>query len=275
MPVIAITREMGSLGKDVAQGLSEALDVPLVYHEIIDQLADRMRVRKSHVERLLDGSAGLLERMTADKTSLSIYSADEIVNLAGRGKGAVIRGWGATHLLREVPHAVCIRVCAPLEVRGQRMMRRLGTANRERVLEEIRRNDESHAAIVRRHFSAQSDDPTRYDMVLNTERLSVGQCIDEALRLVNSAAFAETDDSRRTLADLALTWAVRAALRTSVLTRELRICVAAKSGQVTLQGVVKSAEERTAAEAIASAVGGVQALENRVRATDGLRARFG
>src|SRR4030095_12968508 len=113
MPLVAITREMGSLGKDVASGLAEALKVPLVYHEVIDHLADRMRVRKSHVIRLLDGSAGMLERLTADKTSLSIFSADEIINLAQQGTGAVIRGWGAAHLLRAVRHGGGVTRCGP------------------------------------------------------------------------------------------------------------------------------------------------------------------
>ena len=31
MPIVAMTREMGSLGKDVAQGVSDALGVPLYY----------------------------------------------------------------------------------------------------------------------------------------------------------------------------------------------------------------------------------------------------
>ena len=75
MPIIAITREMGSLGKDVAAALGEELGLPVIYHEVIDHLADRMRVRKSHVIRLLDGSAGLVERLTADQTSLSIFTA--------------------------------------------------------------------------------------------------------------------------------------------------------------------------------------------------------
>ena len=39
MPIIAITREMGSLGKDVARGLGEALGLPVIYHEVIDHLA--------------------------------------------------------------------------------------------------------------------------------------------------------------------------------------------------------------------------------------------
>src|SRR5919206_2897583 len=137
MPLIAITREMGSLGKDAPAALGEELALPVIYHEVIDHLADRMRVRKSHVIRLLDGSAGLLERLTADKTSLSIFTADEIYAIAARG-GAIIRGWGATHLLRDVPHAVSVRVCAPFEVRKRRMMERLASDDEARVAEEIR-----------------------------------------------------------------------------------------------------------------------------------------
>ena len=109
MPVIAITREMGSLGKDVARGVADALGIPVIYHEIIDQLADCMRLRKSHVMRLLDGRAGFLERMTADQTSLSIFAAEEIVNAALQGNGAVIRGWGATQLLRDMDPDLPIR----------------------------------------------------------------------------------------------------------------------------------------------------------------------
>src|SRR5689334_23097506 len=174
MPIIAITREMGSLGKDVARGLGEELGLPVIYHEVIDCLADRMRVRRSHVIRLLDGSAGLLERLTADKTSLSIFTAEEILAIAARG-GAVIRGWGATHLLRGVPHAICVRVCAPFEVRKQRMMDRLGSADHEGVGAEIRASDEAHGAIMRRHFGVQWTDPEHYDVVLNTQRVNVDE----------------------------------------------------------------------------------------------------
>jgi len=187
MPIVAITREMGSLGKDVAAGLGEALGLPVIYHEVIEHLADRMRLRKSHVVRLLDGTAGLLERLSADKTSLAIFSADEIMGLALQGKGAVIRGWGATQLLREVPHAVCVRVCSPFEVRKQRMLERLNTSDADKVGEEIRINDEAHAAIMRRHFDVHWSDAEHYDLSLNTQRVGVAECVDEVLALVRSA----------------------------------------------------------------------------------------
>lgn len=273
MPLVAITREMGSLGKDVANGLSEALGVPVIYHEVIDHLADRMRVRKSHVIRLLDGKARLFERLTADKTSLSIFSADEIVNMA-LGKGAVIRGWGATHLLREVPHAVCVRVCAPLEVRKRRMMERVGSDDERAVAEEIGQNDEAHTAIMRRHFSLRWTEPEHYDLVLNTERVSVDECVDGVLSLVGAPQFAESEASRERLKDTALAWHVRAALRVSPRTRDLQVPLTVQSGRVTLAGMVDSAEQRRAAEEVVAAVEGVREIENQLRTQDALRPRF-
>ena len=63
MPLIAMTREMGSLGKDVAAGVATRMKRKVVYHEIIEPIANKMRLRKSHVERFLDGRAGLWERL--------------------------------------------------------------------------------------------------------------------------------------------------------------------------------------------------------------------
>jgi len=273
MALVAITREMGSLGRDVAAALAAELGVPLVYHEVIDHLADRMRVRKSHVIRLLDGRAGLLERLTSDKTSLAIFSADEIINVAMQGKGAVIRGWGATHLLREVPHAVCVRVCAPMELRMRRMMERVGSADEARIADEILQNDESHTAIMRRNFSVRWTDAEHYDLVLNTERVSVKTCVEQVMGLVSSAEFAETSASRERLLDLALAWRVRAALRVSTRTRDIRITVNAASGRVLLTGLLDTSAQRLAVNEVAAGAG-ARDIDDQLRTADAVRPRF-
>jgi len=94
MPLIAMNREMGSLGEDVARGLEQAIGVKIRHHEIIDHLADRTRMRKSHVVSFLEGKQGLLERLTTDQLSLRILTADEILSLAASGE-PVIRAAGA------------------------------------------------------------------------------------------------------------------------------------------------------------------------------------
>jgi hypothetical protein len=276
MPIIAMTREMGSLGKDVAEGLGQALGLPVVYHEVIDCLADRLRVRRSHVQRLLDGSAGLFERLSADKTSLSIFTAEEIYGIAAAAShkgGAVIRGWGATHLLRGVPHAICVRVCAPFEVRKRRMMDRLGADDGAGIAEEIRASDEAHGAIMRRNFGVQWTDPEHYDVVLNTQRVNIDECVDELLALSRAPQFEETERSRRRLDDLALAARVRAALRRTPETRGARVQVSCEDARVLLSGAGNT-DEMLAFVEVASAVQGVRDVAYRSDPGEELRPRF-
>src|SRR5690242_7914464 len=273
MPLIAMTREMGSLGMDVARILESELKVPLVYHEMINNLADKMRLRKSHVVRLLGGKASLLERLTADKTSLSIYTADEILQVAS--KGAVMRGWGAAHLLRPVRHAIRVRVCAPFELRLKRMMERLGTDDREAVASEIRASDEAQGAIARRHFDVDWQDPAGYDLSLNTERMSVEQCAEKIARLAGQPQFRETDESRKALADLALQANVKAALRADPSTRALSFAVDSDGAQVRMRGIVATREESNQATRVVMGVQGVMSVKNDLRITAEIRSPMG
>ncbi len=274
MPLIAITREMGSLGIEVAEQVAAELKLPLIHHEIIEHLADKMRVRKSHVQRLLDGKAGILEKLTADKTSMSIYTAAETMDLAAREGGCVLRGWGASQLLRAVPHAVCVRVCAPVRLRKQRMLERLGSSDEELIDSEIRISDEAHAAIIRRHFGVNWQEAELYDVVFNTERVSVGECVEEVLKLVRNPAFAETPASQRRLADLKLAALIKGALRERVATRAVQISIEADNGAVRLAGIVGDTSQRAEVERTVQGVTGVRAVENTLRSGDNFERKL-
>lgn len=267
MPIVAMTREMGSLGKDVAARLSDRIEKPLVNHEIIGLLADKMRLRKSHVVRFLEAKAGIWERMTTDATSMCIYTADETFRLIETGSVGVLRGWGAAHLLRPIAHVISVRVCAPLEMRIERMMQRLNTDDRGLVESEIRASEEAHSAITRRHFGLDWQHPEHYDLVLNTERLTIEECVDEIVALLERPHFQETRDSLRLMTDLALQTHVRAALRHDPRTAKLNVAIEAHDGRVVLSGVLDVGLEESDAFEVVSAVKGVTEIESRLRST--------
>ena len=274
MPLIAMTREMGSLGKDVAAGIAHEMNRKVVYHEIIDHLADKMRLRKSHVERFLDGRAGFWERMTTDQTSLSIFTADETFRILRNGSAGVIRGWGAAHLLRGIPHVIRVRVCAPHETKVERMMERLATDQREAVENEIEMSEEAHTAITRRHFGLDWREAEHYDLVLCTERLSVDECVDEVQCAMKQRRFQETAASMRTVENLSLQWSVRAALRCSARTTSLNVAVECDNGRTVLRGIVDTHEQSVAAGEVAANVTGVTALVNELRSASTAASRY-
>ncbi len=274
MPLIAMTREMGSLGKDVAAGVAARANKKVVYHEIIEPIASKMRLRKSHVERFLEGKSGIWERLTTDKTSLSIFTADETFRFLRDDSTAVIRGWGAAHLLRNIPHVLRVRVCAPLETRVTRMMQRLATENRETVESEIQLSEEAHSAITKRHFGVNWRDPEHYDLVLSTERLSVDECIEEVEGMLKKRCFQETPESVRMVENLSMEWSVRAALRRDPRTTSTSITVQCDSGIARLLGMVDSHEEVVAAGELAAGVAGVTSVDNQLKSTNSASSRY-
>ena len=274
MPLIAMTREMGSLGKDVAAGVAARAGKRVVYHEIIEPIANKMRLRKSHVERFLDGRSGIWERLTTDRTSLSIFTADETFRFLRDGSTGVIRGWGAVHLLRNIPHVIRVRVCAPLETRIARMMERLATDNRATVVSEIQMSEEAHTAITKRHFAVNWRDPELYDMVLCTERLSVEECVDEIEGMMRRKCFQETPESLRMADNLSAEWSVRSAMRRDERTKATDFTVHCDGGTATLSGVVDTEEETKAAAEVAAGVEGVNRVDNQLKAAASAGSRF-
>jgi hypothetical protein len=54
MAVIAMTREMGSLGRDVSTGISERLSMKLVHHELVEKtIGARLNQNESDVNKFL------------------------------------------------------------------------------------------------------------------------------------------------------------------------------------------------------------------------------
>src|SRR3954468_19814438 len=116
MPVIALTQEMGSLAKDVAVRLGELAGLQVMRHEVEENVANRMQIPTSLIRRLREGKAGLRERLGSDPQRVGVYTAEEVFAQAQRGN-VVIRGWGATLLLRSVPHVVSVRITRPFAQR--------------------------------------------------------------------------------------------------------------------------------------------------------------
>jgi len=73
MTVIAMTREIGSLGTEVAAGVAKRLGLEIVRSEIAaNNVARRLGVAESVVTRYLDGSASLVERWQINRASCFI-----------------------------------------------------------------------------------------------------------------------------------------------------------------------------------------------------------
>lgn len=264
MPVIAMTQEMGSLAKDVSLQLAQTAQLAIMRHEVLENVAGRMHVPGSLISRLREGKAGLVERLTTDKERVAVYTAQEVFDLADKGN-IVLRGWGATCLLRPVRHVLRVRVTRPFRQRVAWLMEHLETDDESFAEAEVRRSDDAHASRMHDQFGVTWGDPLLYDLVLNTDRVSVESCVEQIRHLASRPEFQETAESRAMLADLALNARIRAALKDHESTRDININIESKNGKAVLSGIVINAHESAEAARVASTVAGIISVDNQLR----------
>jgi cytidylate kinase len=274
MTVIAMTREMGSGGREVAQRLADQNGLQLVLHELVEQdLAEHMHVRESAVHHRLEGGATMLERLQIGSRRLARYTEEEVLDLAQKGN-VVIRGWGACVLLRGVPHIARVRVCAPMGARERAVMQRHGIKDLAAARREIQRNDAAHRRTLLAAYGVDREDPLLYDLVLNTERTPIETCVKLVRELVESPAFAETARSRTILEDRVLEAHIRIKLRErfTVGTGVTGIAATVTEGKVVLTGTAIHPVLAADACRIAGAIAGVKDVQNSIDVVRGPRA---
>ncbi len=266
MAVITVTREMGTLGKDVVQGLAQALKCTVVHHEMVEHdLAARLGMAESTVHRYLEGDATLFERWQIDKQKLSRYTALEILTLAQKGN-IIIRGWGASALLKDVRHVLRVRICAPNEFRQAVMMKRLNLHDVNLAQREIERSDAAHGRIVHGFFGLDWKNPLIYNIVLNTGSMPIRTCVATLTQLAADPAFQETAETRAALNDKLLEWQVRNALvgRQLIDFGGASVDVAVTGGAVVLTGSCYAIELKAAITKIVRDMPGVTGVEDRI-----------
>jgi cytidylate kinase len=177
------------------------LGLSVIHHEIVEhEIAERTGMSEGAVHRILEGEASLLERWKLDRQRMSRCTAQEILELAARGN-VVIRGWGATHILKSIPQVLCVRICAPMPFREKILMQRRGLKEAALARHAIECSDAAHNGTIERLFGIDWEDPRLYSIVLNTARVPVEDCVEQIVRLAESPAFEETEQSRGALKD--------------------------------------------------------------------------
>ena len=258
MAIITISHEMGSGGSEIGQQLADRLGYQYVDHELISATAHRYGLLEEKLEHLDETKPSLFERFDAETRRYITAMQTALYEFAEQDR-VVLMGRGGQWLLRGVAHSLRARVIAPFELRVKRLGAKLSGSMGEQasprtVTDMVRRDDTEKAGRMRYLFEVDLADPALYDVIVNTERLSVAAATEILAGLAARAEFATTPAGQQLVADRSLASRVQVALATNVETRKYRITVEARAGVVTLEGTAAVDE----ALAVARGVEGVR-----------------
>jgi cytidylate kinase len=262
MPILAMTREMGSLGTFIGQAVAQRLGYAFVRDEITAEAAQVYDAAEESLVATLEAKPGVWEGLSEAARRHFGFIAAEVLEAALKDNVVIIGRW-STLLVRGVDHALRVRVTAPMDVRVRRIEERLGVGPDE-ARARIQRSDRGVRARVRQFFDVEWGDPFLYDLTLSTERFAVEAGADLLCHLLARPEWQPTEASRAALQDAALAARARAALKATPETARLNVKISCRGGRLELAGTVETAPAREAAGRIAAAQPGVLAVENHL-----------
>jgi cytidylate kinase len=188
-PVFTFSREPGSGGKIVAQGVADKLQLDMFHQEVIHEMAKSARISERLVHSLDERRLSVLEDYISSIVHRQHLWPDEylrhllkIIGTIGKHGGAVVVGRGANFILPPESR-FRVRVIAPRAFRAAKVAQNFDIALEE-AERRIIKTGSDRKAFIRKYFNQDIADPLNYDLVINTGTLS----IDEAVAAVCAAA---------------------------------------------------------------------------------------
>ena len=203
MAIITISRQNGSLGDEIADALASRLGTIVVsrkyaldnfFGEINPGTLDRLNESAKFFDLTLPGS----DRTYAD----ILVERIRAIASESKDKDLIILGMGGSVLLSGFPGAIHVRVTASETTRLNTIAKkyRITTDEASEVLDI---GDRKHRKFVRTVYGKDITSPEQFDLILNTDRLSVDECVDAIAELARKhdlrVKLSESNDSSNTI----------------------------------------------------------------------------
>ena len=171
MAVVTVSRQLGSLGCDIAEAVVQRLGYRKAWRGLINQAARQARTPEMALEMLDElGLLGIKPSLSVEKAYLE--AVRELIEDLARAGDVLIVGRGGQAVLQGWPNTLHVRIIAPLEVRVERLVGRHGISP-DAALARIQTSDRRRKRFVQRAYHVNWSDPDLYDLVINTASLDV------------------------------------------------------------------------------------------------------
>jgi len=175
-PPVTVSYAYGSGGDAVCETVSRTLNHQLFDREIIEAISRNTKVQSQLIELLDEGKRKLIDSLAEQLFSRRViddmsylHALTRVVRSIAILDPALFVGRGACHILKDAA-AFHARITAPFDVRVGRIMETEGLP-RVKAKEKTASQDEARRRFIKKNFNRDIDDPTAYDVTINTARI--------------------------------------------------------------------------------------------------------
>jgi cytidylate kinase len=255
MAIVTVAHAAFTGGTAIAEKLAAALNYRCVNREVLIEASRRYGIPEAKFEEVLETQGHWWERWLEGLRLYRITLQAAMCEVAQNGD-LVYHGRGGQELFPGIKHVLKVLIVSSMDHRIElvRTRRALVGENARQFLKDL---DRVRGRRLRALFNIDWQDPTGYDLVLNTSRINP----DMAVHLIGEAAqrpeYAPTVDSEKAFQDLTITARVQAALITSAKTRNVILNVTSDRGRVNISGILADPDLEKEIIRVAKSVPGV------------------
>ena len=181
--IIAISREYGTSGHNIALGLAKRFDLPLYNRNLLDDIAAHKDVDVNNLHKYDERPRNMLISRTVNGMSnspeevIANFQFDYLKHKAQSGESFVVVGRCAEHVLREYPGLVKIFVLGDKEDKIRLVMEKRNVSEKD-AASIMARHDKKRKAYHNYHCPIKWGDSRGYDVTINISRLGLEKTTD-------------------------------------------------------------------------------------------------
>lgn len=173
MYTITISRQLGSLGDEVAEKVAIRLGYQVVCREIINQAAIQCGAPELALAWIDD--LGILDiKPTPKERQAFLVSIQEVMDRLADLGNVVIVGRAGQTILGNRANVFHVRVIAPAALRAERIAN-LQNISIKAAQAQVETSDRTRWNYLKRYYRACWDDAELYDLIINTARVNPDQ----------------------------------------------------------------------------------------------------
>ena len=176
--IIALGREFGSGGHEIARRLAERFSLPLLEENMLRQIAEEKGLDPEHLKRYDESPKTRVFYRTvngfsnAPEDGIAQMQFDYLRERAKAGESFLVVGRCAEEILKEYPGLISIFVLADQQFKVRRTMAR-GSISEAEALDLMARRDKRRRSYHNQYCTGKWGDSRGYDLCINSPKLGI------------------------------------------------------------------------------------------------------
>jgi cytidylate kinase len=244
MAIITISRGSYSYGKEIAEKVAHELGYSCMSRDLILKTSEQFNIPEIRLAGALEDAPSILERFTGGREKYLAFIEATLLEHSQKDN-MVYHGLAGHFILRQVKHALHVRVTANLEDRARLVMEREKVSHEEalRLLKKIDHARKEWGLVL---YGIDLWDSSNYDLVINVDKITVDNAVDTICHAARWEQFKTTSESQTALEELALA----ATMKAKLLPVLAEAAVTVRKGTVFVKGKINLDVEARAIEEI-------------------------